>query len=96
MFLALLIAMVGMVSVGAAEDAAVKTGFGVVSGFNGTKDATADADGVVQLYPMYAAVMVDMDGKVVKCVIDSYQVKSPLTPRGRLPAMLPLRSYLRT
>ena len=37
--LALLIAMISMVSVGLAEDTAVKTGFGVVSGFSGTKNA---------------------------------------------------------
>lgn len=82
--LALLITMIGMVSVGAAEDSAVKTGFGVVSGFNGTKDATADANGAVQVYPMYAAVMVDMDGKVVKCVIDSYQAKVTFDTNGKI------------
>ncbi|HPJ02992.1 MAG TPA: hypothetical protein PKU80_09155 [Candidatus Limiplasma sp.] len=82
--LALLIAMISMVSVGLAEDTAVKTGFGVVSGFNGTKNATADADGVVQVYPMYAAVTVDMDGKIVKCVIDSYQGKVTFDANGKI------------
>lgn len=80
--LALLIASMSMITVGLAEDAAVKTGFGVVSGFSGTKDATADADGAVQIYPMYAAVMVDMDGKIVKCVIDSYQAKVTFNASG--------------
>ena len=82
--LALLIAMISMVSSGLAEDTAVKTGFGVVSGFNGTKNATADADGAVQVYPMYAAVMVDMDGKIVKCVIDSYQGKVTFDATGKI------------
>lgn len=82
--LALLIAMISMVSVGLAEDTAVKTGFGVVSGFNGTKNATADADGAVQVYPMYAAVTVDMDGKIVKCVIDSYQGKVTFDATGKI------------
>ncbi len=80
--LALLIGMIGMATVGFADDASVKTGFGVVSGFSGTKNATADADGAVQVYPMYAAVMVDMDGKIVKCVIDSYQGKVTFDAAG--------------
>jgi hypothetical protein len=71
----LLVTMGSLVTAFAADDAPVKTGLSVVAGFSGTKSATADANGAVQVYPMYAAVMVDMDGKIVKCVIDSYQAK---------------------
>ncbi len=81
--LVMLFALGGIVSA-MAEDAAVKTGFAVVSGFNGTKDATADANGVVQIYPMYAGVLVDMDGKIVKCVIDSYQAKVTFDATGKI------------
>jgi hypothetical protein len=82
--LVLLMAMGSIVTVGLAEDAGVKTGFGVVFGSNGTKDAAADADGVVQIYPMYAGVLVDMDGKIVKCVVDSYQAKVTFDATGKI------------
>ena len=85
---------VGGVTVGLADDASVKTGFAVVSGFHGTQDATADADGVVTVYPMYAGVMVDMDGKIVKCVIDSYQAKVTFDAAGMITSDLtaPIKS----
>jgi hypothetical protein len=82
--LVLLSAMGGIITVAAAEEASVKTGFAVVSGFSGTKDATADANGVVQIYPMYAGVLVDTDGKIVKCVVDSYQAKVTFDATGKI------------
>lgn len=81
--LVLLFAM-GTIVTAAAEETGVKTGFAVVSGFTGTKDAAADANGVVQIYPMYAGVLVDMDGKIVKCVIDSYQAKVTFDATGKI------------
>ena len=80
----LLLAMGGIVTTGLAADDSVKTGLGIIAGFSGTKDAAADADGAVQVYPMYAAVLVDMDGKIVKCVIDSYQAKVTFDANGKI------------
>ncbi len=82
--LVLLFSMGGLMTAGAADEASVKTGFAVVAGFSGTKDATADANGAVQVYPMYAGVMVDMDGKIVKCVVDSYQAKVTFDVNGKI------------
>lgn len=82
--LVLLLAVGSLVTAGLAEDAGVKTGFAVVAGFSGTKDATADADGAVQVYPMYAGVMVGMDGKIVQCIVDSYQAKVTFDAVGKI------------
>ena len=82
--LVMLTALGGLLTVASAEEAAVKTGLGIVFGANGTKDAKADANGAVQVYPMYAAVLVDMDGKIVKCVVDSYQAKVTFDATGKI------------
>ncbi|HWR19278.1 MAG TPA: hypothetical protein VN608_06625 [Clostridia bacterium] len=53
----------------------VKTGLAVVTSVSGSKDAAADAAGVVQGYSTIAAVTVDAEGKIVSCVIDAAQTK---------------------
>ncbi len=84
MVLVTLFVLCSCATVGLSEDVAVKTGFAVVAGFSGTKAATADAAGAVQVYPMYAGVTVDADGKVVKCVVDSYQAKVTFDATGKI------------
>ena len=60
-------------------DAAVKTGLGVVFSNSNSKNPADGKDGVVDTQAYVAAVSVDKDGKIVKCVIDAMQSKFTFT-----------------
>lgn len=51
----------------------VKTGIGVIFSNSNSKDPADGEDGVIDTQAYAAAVLVDKDGKVVNCVIDSMQ-----------------------
>lgn len=61
----------------------VKTGLGVVTSIAKSTDA-GEKDGLAEADSTIAAVTVDKDGKIVKCVIDSVQTKVNFTKEGKL------------
>jgi len=63
---------------------AVKTGLAVTTSLKSSKNATADADGLAQVDSFVVAVLVDADGKIVDCEIDSIQTKINFTAEGKL------------
>lgn len=67
----------------AAGDDAVKTGLAVISSIAKSADA-GEKDGLAEVDSMIAAVTVDKDGKVVKCVIDAAQTKVNFSKEGKL------------
>lgn len=60
-------------------DSAVKTGLGIVFSNSNSKDPADGKDGTIDTQAYVAAVTVDKDGKVVKCVIDAMQSKFAFT-----------------
>lgn len=64
--------------------AAVKTGFAVVASLGKSTNAAADAEGLAETDSLFAAVLVDKDGKIVDCKIDSVQTKVNFTTEGKL------------
>lgn len=61
----------------------VKTGLGVVTTVSKSADA-GEKDGVAEAYSMIAAVTVDKDGKIVKCILDAAQTKINFSKEGKL------------
>lgn len=61
----------------------VKTGLGVVTSVAKSTDA-GEKDGVAEAYSMIAAVTVDKDGKIVKCILDAAQTKINFSKEGKL------------
>ncbi|MDO4712103.1 MAG: hypothetical protein Q4A75_09005 [Peptostreptococcaceae bacterium] len=62
----------------------VKTGLGVITSLERSKDATADADGQAQVSSMVAAVLVAEDGKILKVAIDGIQTKIDFGADGKI------------
>jgi hypothetical protein len=67
----------------AKKDATVKTGLGVVFSIESSKDA-GEKEGLAQVDATVAAITVDKDGKIVKCVIDAVQTKVNFTAEGKI------------
>lgn len=63
---------------------ALKTGFAVISSAAKSKDATAAEAGLAQADTTIAAVTVDQNGKIVKCVIDGIQTKINFSNTGKI------------
>ena len=61
----------------------VKTGFAVISSIASSKDA-GEKDGLAQVDSMIAAVTVDKDGKIAKCIIDAAQTKINFSAQGKI------------
>ncbi len=61
---------------------ALKFGMGVVSAYGECKDATDEANGEGEVIVNIAAVLVDEDGKIVKCVLDCADSKAQFTAEG--------------
>jgi hypothetical protein len=91
MLVVALLLLCSCTTVGLSEDVGVKTGFAVLPDFHFSKDATADAAGLVQVDATYAGVMLGADGKIVKCVIDSYQAKVNFDATGKITSDLTAR-----
>lgn len=66
-----------------AADGAVKTGLAVLTSVAKSADA-GEKDGLAQADSTIAAVTVDKDGKIVKCVIDAAQTKVNFSKEGKL------------
>lgn len=63
--------------------AAVKTGLAVISTIAKSKDA-GEKDGLAEIDSTIAAVTVDKNGKIVKCVIDALQTKVNFSTEGKI------------
>ncbi|MBR6533457.1 MAG: hypothetical protein IKT44_03425 [Clostridia bacterium] len=61
----------------------LKLGLGVVSYTDGIKSADADTNGTATNETTVAAVLVDKDGKIVKCDIDSLKAELTFTADGK-------------
>jgi hypothetical protein len=66
------------------KEGGVKTGLGVVSSVSKSTDAEAGKDGFAQVDSTVAAVLVDKDGKIVKCKIDAAQTKISFSADGKI------------
>ena len=66
-----------------------KLGLGIVSGAgSSTKNATAEADGVVQAYSHYGAVSFDKNGKITSSIIDASQTNVSFNTEGKITSNL--------
>lgn len=82
---AALLLLSGCTTVGLVEEtAAVKTGLSILPDFTSSKDATADANGLAQIDVTFTGVMLDADGRIIKCVIDTSQVKINFDATGKI------------
>lgn len=62
--------------------ATLKFGMGVVAAYGESKDASDEANGEGEVIVNVAAVLVDADGKIVKCVLDCADNKAQFTADG--------------
>ena len=60
----------------------VKFGMGVVAAYGDAKDASDEGNGEGEVVVNVAAVLVDKDGKIVKCVLDCADNKAQYTTEG--------------
>ena len=60
----------------------LKFGLGVVASYGDVKDASDEANGEGEVIVDVAAVLVDADGKIVKCVLDCADSKAAFTAEG--------------
>lgn len=86
-FLAITLAIFSVFSLtllsGCAENAELKMGMGVYSYYDTVRNAEADSDGNVEMAQTVAAVLVDKDGKIVACDIDSVVATGNFTSSGK-------------
>lgn len=61
---------------------ALKFGMGVVASYGEVKDASDEGNGSAEAVVDVAAVLVDADGKIVKCVLDCADSKAAFTAEG--------------
>lgn len=64
-------------------DDSVKTGLAVISSIANSTDA-GEKDGLAEIDSTIAAVTVDKDGKIVKCIIDAAQTKINFSAQGKI------------
>ena len=74
--------VLSMVGCGEEEKEALKMGMGVHANITGS-DADADTDGNAEVVATVAAVLVDKDGKIVKCEIDTLDATVAFTSEGK-------------
>ena len=67
------------------DDAApkLKFGMGIEASYSKANDATAEKNGVGEFDAEIVAVLVDADGKIVKCVVDSIKNEVGFTAEGK-------------
>ncbi|MFA5585214.1 MAG: hypothetical protein WDA02_01525 [Saccharofermentanales bacterium] len=78
----ILVALLAFGLVACKKDEPLKTGFGVSFSNYTSKDPADGNNGVVNTQAYAAAVLVDKDGKVVKCEIDAMMSEFPFTEEG--------------
>ena len=80
----LVFTLIAVLLAGCAAGGSVKTGLGHVISINKSKDATADAEGLAQVYTVMAAVTFDKAGKILGVKIDTAQVKVNFDQNGKI------------
>lgn len=73
----------GLVGCGGTEAETLKFGFATFSAVDESTSADGDTNGAGSAAITVAAVLVDKDGKIVKCVIDTAEVKGEYTADGK-------------
>ncbi|MDD3765573.1 MAG: hypothetical protein PHF89_00115 [Eubacteriales bacterium] len=61
-----------------------KIGIGVSTNIKNSKDATSDADGVVQAYSTYSILTLDSSDKITASIIDASQVEVKFSKDGKI------------
>lgn len=61
-----------------------KLGLAIDTAMDGSKDATADAEGVARAYSNYAAVTVNAEGTITSCAIDASQSDVKFDQKGAI------------
>lgn len=84
LMLVVVLLLCSFTTAGLSEAVSVKTGLAIVPDFASSKDAAADAEGLVQINATYAGVLVGADGKIVNCVVDTYQAKVKFDATGKI------------
>ncbi len=87
-FLSLLLVVLMIISVVVSiyfikADGTFKLGLGVYSAYKSATDVTDGANGIGSYVTTAAAVLLDEDGRVVKCVIDTAEVAGEFTSEGK-------------
>lgn len=75
--------VLSMVGCGAEEKESLKMGMGIHANITGSTDADADTDGNAEVVATVAAVLVDKDGKIVKCELDTLDATVAFTSEGK-------------
>lgn len=73
---------------------ALKFGMGVVTAYGSSSSADGETDGSTEVDATVAAVLLNAEGKIVKCVIDATQNKAVYTSEGKAVANTDFRSKL--
>ena len=76
--------IVCLVGCGNKEAATVKLGLGVSASYGEVKNADGDVNGEGEAVVDIAAVLVDAEGKIVKCVLDCADSKAQFTAKGKV------------
>ncbi len=82
-FMLAAVMVVSMVGCGEGEKESLKLGMGVHAYINGSADADADNNGNNEVVATVAAVLVDKDGKIVKCELDTLDAELAFTSEGK-------------
>ena len=77
---------------GCGEKKTLKLGFGVYSALSEVKNADGETNGEAEASTTIAAVLLDEDGKIVKCAIDTAANKINFTSKGEAVAPTELRT----
>jgi len=80
----ILVVLTGCGKGGAQAGESVKTGLAVITSIGKSTDATDEKEGLAQADSTVVAVMVDKDGKIVNCRIDSVQTKINFSKDGKI------------
>lgn len=78
--------------VGCAKDEPLKLGLGVVSYVKSVTNADADTDGAGKTITTAAAILLDKEGKIVDCVIDTADYTQSFTSKGKFAESTDLRT----
>ena len=70
----------------------LKLGMGVYAAYGESKNAEGDANGYQEMAQTLAAVLLDKDGKVVKCEIDAVDFKLEYTADGKAVALAEVKT----
>jgi len=82
----LAVAMVSLVACGNKTETTLKFGLGVVAKFANAKDADGDTNGGSEFNTTAVAVLLDAEGKIAAIDLDTAQIKTAWTSKGKIVA----------